>query len=119
MIVILVGIVAEGLLTLQNDHRHTAGTRLPDSPDTLKSSFIRCAAVTDGASVRFRETECSCSTCSSGGTQKFNTPMIANHAKIMSDRKSMNRPRYQWPTVLQLMVAHEAFSMQDVKALTS
>src|ERR1700739_3951718 len=34
-------------------------------------------------------------------------------------RKSMDRPRYQWRTVVQLMVAHAAFSRQEVKALTS
>lgn len=34
-------------------------------------------------------------------------------------RKSTNRPCDEWPTVLQLIGAHEAFSMQDVKALTS
>src|SRR6516165_1495208 len=34
-------------------------------------------------------------------------------------RKSMDRPRYQWRTVVELMVTHAAFSRQEVKALTS
>src|SRR5271154_2965428 len=34
-------------------------------------------------------------------------------------RQSTDHPRYEWPTVGQLMVAHFSLSKQEVKALTS
>src|SRR6478672_10858172 len=34
-------------------------------------------------------------------------------------RKSVDSARYQWLTVVSLMVAHAAFNRQEVKALTS
>src|SRR6478752_4261482 len=34
-------------------------------------------------------------------------------------RESTDRPRHGWPPVVQLMVAHAAFSMQLVKVLTA
>src|SRR5277367_6105536 len=34
-------------------------------------------------------------------------------------RQSTDHPRYEWPTVGQPMIAHEDFSLQEIKALTS
>ena len=76
-IVVPVSIVAEGLLTLQDDHRHTAGIRF------LEVLVHALVALKDCASVGFSDTECSFSTCSSAGTPILKMTMIANHAKMM------------------------------------
>ena len=49
----------------------------------LKSVTMRSIALNDGASLGVSDTECSFSTCSSGGRPIVTMTVIANHAKIM------------------------------------
>src|ERR1700686_4486638 len=44
---------------------------------------MRLSALIDGASLGSSDTECSFSTCSSGGTPILTMTVIANHAKMM------------------------------------
>ena len=83
---------------------------------------MRFIALNDGASVGFSDTECSFSTCSSGGTPILTMTVIANHAKMMGTENRWIDPRYEWwrgVFVAHVFVAHAAFSRQKVKALTS